>query len=167
MILALEGPDRAGKTTIFHRLAGYFPGVRLVPGAPLQACLLPHMAAVEERNSFLWQHLWDGGNTLCDRHFSVSGQVYDELYGRKPNIDYRCWHHRVVPVYFDVPIAELERRHAATGDDLFDVKRYEEVCKLYAKVLPLYTNYSVVRANQPVHCVLADCISIARKVWPE
>lgn len=134
MIIALEGPDRCGKTTLFLALQGRLKA-KFVPGLPLHRSLMPVMSHVERRQDALWRMLYEPSRLyVTDRHLSVSSLVYSELYNRDP-VDVRFWYDKVQVLYLDVPTKELERRHKLTGDALFDFANYERVKRCYMKAL--------------------------------
>ena len=158
MIFALEGPDRCGKTSLFEELKSCLPNCVFVPRLPVDKSLLPVMRSVEARNDALWRALYDERKLyICDRHLSVSNQVYSLLYDREP-LDVSFWYGRVHPVYLRVPANELARRHAVARDDLFDVKCYEYVCSLYESVLTKFHSRTELNGTLSTK-ELAGCLS--------
>lgn len=168
MIIALEGPDCCGKTTAFEGLQTSLFGVTFVPGFPMPAELLPVMPAVERRMSMLWQVLADPLRTyVCDRHFSVSGRVYDELYGRQSLLtpaDVAYWQERVSVVLLCVPVTELQRRYANRADEHFDAANYERCVTAYDRAV---AGFRCIRVNatKPKYAVLQEvrqaCIALS------
>lgn len=140
MMLALEGADRSGKTTLWEALKLHLPDARFVPRLPLSTELLRVLRAVEDRTTALWEAVYDPSTLyVCDRSFTVSGPVYDRLYGREARELSDLWVERTRVVYVEVPLSELRRRYNATGDDLFDAANYGRVLSIYEEVLPRYT----------------------------
>lgn len=135
MILALEGPDRAGKTSVFDALKGcvdavYVPSLSLPDGVP--AGLLVSKLAE------LWEQLYDDSRLyVCDRSLFVSGPVYAALSGSEFPYDWWKWKYRVRVVYIDAPDAVLEARCVATGEP-FDAARLHRLRECYAEVLKEY-----------------------------
>lgn len=167
MILALEGPDRCGKSTAFAGLYRYRPELgRYVPALPLHPSLMPHMEYVEERQAHVWDALYDESTLyVCDRHFSVSGQVYARMYGRSLRFDPARWAPHVHVAYFYVPVDELRRRYEADKDALFDSTRYEECQELYKSVLEQF-KCTVVHADVPLEDVVWQLRQLARRLRP-
>lgn len=136
MIVAIEGPDLAGKSTFFERLRPLLPHAKFVNRLPAAKELMPHFNLVEERNIALWRALYDPTKLyVCDRHFTVSSPVYDSLYGRPP-LDVSGW--KVFVIYLRPSLDELLRRYELRGDELFDASRFSEALALYDKVVSQY-----------------------------
>lgn len=149
MLIALEGPDRAGKTTVFNRLRKLIPA-HFVPTMHITPALLACMGDVERRQIELWDALYDSDKLyICDRSVFVSAPVYDRLYGRPVTRFAACWYDRTKVLYFDAPAEVLRERHAATGDKLFDASKYELVQGLYKAVLSRYA-CTVLNATRTV-----------------
>lgn len=129
-ILALEGPDRCGKTSVFLGLQGRVDAT-FKPSYSIHPDLFPHMQHVDVYEAAIWQSLYVKQLVIADRFFAVSAQVYAAIHGRPPFALHNMWKREVIVVYFDVPVEELRRRHAATGDPQFDIERYSEVKRLY------------------------------------
>jgi len=139
VIIALEGPDRCGKTTLFNALKKELRDTAFVPSLPYGKELLPVMQYMEARAEALWRALYDPSRVyVCDRCFAFSNVVYGALYGREQLCDVSGWLPELRILYIDVPLKELERRYAEVGDDMFDAARYKDVLNLYEKFLPEY-----------------------------
>lgn len=135
MIVAIEGPDCSGKTTLFKRLFSSGAGRRTcwVPRSETNAETLSCVKSIDRAIEHLWRCLYDRNQQyICDRHFTVSAPVYDELYGR-PAADYSVWYPIVRVVYLDQPLSFLESRHMLRGDEHFDITHYRRVMALYEK----------------------------------
>jgi thymidylate kinase len=136
MIVALEGPDCCGKTTLFRAVSGRLPGAVFVPSLPVTRELLTVMPAVEARQLALWEHLYDPSKLyVCDRHVAVSAPVYDALYCRQAPDIAQHWFREVRPVYLGVPLDELERRYALRGDEYVSKTTLARTLLLYSEVL--------------------------------
>lgn len=82
MLVAITGPDRVGKTTLFNSLKGRVIA-HFVPGVPTPAALRPHMRYVEELSTSLWTALYDPSKVyIADRCPYVDNLVYAKVYGR-------------------------------------------------------------------------------------
>jgi thymidylate kinase len=127
-IVALEGPDRAGKTTLFNALRGRVDAV-FVPSFPSSKELLPLMPLVDSRQIMLWEALYDPSKFyICDRTPFVSGPVYDKLYGRRSVISMKLLSELHV-FYLRLSAEELCRRNRE--DALFDNANYDRVVAFY------------------------------------
>lgn len=151
MIVALEGPDRCGKTSVFNAMRERYPDLaKYVPGLPLHAALFPHMAYVELRDSALWGALYDRDRVyVCDRHFAVSAQVYSSVHGRTCAVDCSAWKRELRVVYFDCPLSVLRERHAVAGDELFPAGMYAAVLEQYERALLQYRTVRVDSTQPP------------------
>jgi hypothetical protein len=143
MLVAIEGPDRAGKTTLFQELRKLVGAVRsdivFVPALPMEASLLANMAAVERRTEYLWRQLYDPGLTyICDRHVSISAWVYDRLYGRE-QLDVSYWYSKVRMLYVYTSTDIMRGR----PDELFDAKRYDAVIGLYRQAMDVFESVCI------------------------
>lgn len=134
MILAIEGPDCSGKTTLFKALK-WMPSYVFVPSLPFDSELKPVMHIVEKRQAAVWKYLYNKRvSYICDRHFSVSSVVYDILYNR-PVFDASEWEPEVRVIYLSVPLEELQKRYSIRGDKHFKADRYEKCLEIYKDVL--------------------------------
>jgi thymidylate kinase len=136
MIIAVEGPDRAGKTTLFEaiRASGFI--ARYVPNVPTPLSLLPHMLEVQRRADNLWRALYDPSiKHVCDRHLAVSSQVYDRLFGREP-LDVSFWREKIRVVYMRPSLETLLARW--TPDEQSDPKLYARALELYDETVASY-----------------------------
>lgn len=132
MILALEGPDRAGKTSVFEALkcrvdAVFVPSLSLPDGVP--------PGLLTSRLAVLWEAMYDPNRLyICDRCLFVSGPVYAALYDEEYTYDWKIWSDHVRVAYIDAPDSVLEARCVATGEP-FDRVRLSYVRQYYASVL--------------------------------
>lgn len=149
MILALEGPDRAGKTTMWTELQQHLRAT-FIPRLPLSSHLLPFMHLCEQRELELWKLLHRESELyVMDRSPFVSGPVYDRLYNR-PSNDVSYWYDRVKVAYVDTPLPELKRRYKATGDKLFAAGNYEAICAHYRDVLRDFEHIRITQTHEVV-----------------
>lgn len=154
MIIALEGPDLCGKTTVFNHLS--VPDAAMYPGLPMDPELLPHMAAVERRQEVVWRALYDPAKLyICDRHFVITSLVYSQLYGR-PHPDYTFWYPELRVLYFDAPLGLLLARYKKFGDQIAKAEQYARVLELYREVLQGFKHVAL-DATLPVHELLGLC----------
>lgn len=146
MIVSIEGPDKAGKSTLvaeLKRQLGSYLWARFVQ-VQLYPELMPHMSLIEQISLDHWTSMYDPNKLyICDRSVFVSAPVYGELYGR-PKLDLTEWMPRVRVIYIDVPTAELQRRYEAVGDTMFDIVNYEAIKAIYERRL---SNYTHIRLN--------------------
>lgn len=132
MILALEGPDRSGKTSVFEQLksrvdAVFIPSLSMPPGVP-PGLLVSKLAE-------LWELLYDEEKLyICDRSLFVSGPVYAAVLGSEYPYEWARWKYRVRVVYFDASDTLLEMRCRATGEP-FDAGELRLVRQQYSEVL--------------------------------
>lgn len=159
MILALEGPDCCGKTTVYEELERRWKGQPdwcFVPRLPNSKALMAVMPEVELRQAALWCALHDPRRLyVCDRHVCVSAPVYDAVYGRPCHVDGMLVEH-IRAVYFEVPGAELLRRYKQRGDDLFDAENYGKLKREYERVLPRFQHTRILATEAPA--LLADIV---------
>lgn len=154
MIVALEGPDLCGKTTVFNRLV--VPDAVMYPGLPMDPELLPHMAAVEARQEAVWQALYDPARLyVCDRHFVVTSLVYSQLYGRQ-HPDYSRWIPELRVLYFHVPAGVLLARYRDRGDRIARPEQYSRVLELYGTVLEDFRHVKLA-GTEPPEVLAEEC----------
>lgn len=145
MLVSLEGPDRAGKSTLFqalradHRLVDAV----FVPSLPATKNIMAIMGEVEVYAERLWRHLYDPTKLyIVDRHMALSAKVYAQLHGRAVN-EFPYWKMQSWIVYVDVPLSELRRRYAAAKDELFDDELYAKLKYLYEQEVRRYQYFRV------------------------
>ena len=129
MILALEGPDGSGKTTMFRALRDFY---KQCPGCSSPACfngkltfvdfpsmgakLWPFAQQVEDRDVKLFTSLYDPAKTyVTDRFFATTGPVYARAFTRRVP-DYDEWWPKVHVIYlaapFDILVDRIQLRRA-------------------------------------------------------
>jgi thymidylate kinase len=157
MIIAIEGVDCAGKTTLFNALRGRVPAV-FVPSLPLPKELWPVMPWVELRQVSLWEHLYDQEKLyICDRSVFTSAPVYDALMRRPFLLDLAPWKPRVRVLYLHLDDDEIRRRFAERGDEHIGVSQASRIKDLYQSlVLPIFPSVQL-NAELP----LADLVELA------
>lgn len=155
MILALEGPDCCGKTTMFNALRPLLPSATFVPRRKATSGAMRATDAICRSLDHAWQHLYDPTRLyVTDRFFAISEPVYAMLYEREYST-YTHWGPNLRVVYFNVSHAELCRRYALRGDRFFDAKHYDEVRSHYEAVIGAFTHWSVdefTTAQEIVQC---------------
>jgi thymidylate kinase len=137
VILALEGPDRSGKSSVFEELRQLLPNAVFCASLPVSEELLPVMPQVEARQAKVWEQLYDPKKLyICDRFFAVTGQVYNKLFKRPCLMDYKRWYSELRVAYIVVPMDELERRFKESPDGLVNINMMWKVKEHYMEVLP-------------------------------
>lgn len=150
MIVSIEGPDKAGKSTLIGELKRRLPPFVRYFQVQLYPALMPHMSLVAKLSLDHWESMYDPQKIyICDRSVFVSGPVYDAIYGREP-LDISKWLPRVFVVYVKTPIDVLRARYAALGDKLFDSTNYETILIEYEKQLANYRHICVDGTKDPV-----------------
>lgn len=118
MILAIEGPDGSGKSTIFRALRafdeqtpGYFNGkITFVDFPSMGAKLWPFAQQIEDRDVKLFSSLYDASKTyITDRFFATTGPIYARAFDR-PVPNYEVWRPRVHVIYLAAPLDILVDR---------------------------------------------------------
>jgi len=159
MIIAIEGADGVGKSTLWERLYDMLPRkiparfrrVRFVSYPPLGS-LWQMIEHVEAREAAVFDQLYDPGALyLMDRFFAVSGPVYATAFQRTIP-DYRKWLPELVTIHLSCPLSELQKRIAARGDDQVEViARLPAVVDAYESVLSQFEyTVCVLDATQPL-----------------
>lgn len=160
MILVLEGPDGAGKTTLFEQLKPLLPKAVFVPTFRTTNA---DMAEVERLADFMWRHLSDPKKLyVCDRHHAVSSLVYGPLYGRQL-VDYSRWHSEMFVVFLDEPNAVLEER--SKRDSVFDWTRSAQVAAAYRELHDTFPRSMVYDPLRGVEHVVQTVLSSSRFVY--
>lgn len=145
MLVSLEGPDRAGKSTLFQALRAdhRLTDVVFVPSLPATKNIMAIMGEVEIYAERLWRHLYDPTKLyIVDRHMALSAKVYAQLNDRSVN-EFPYWKTQSWIVYVDVPLNELRRRYAAAKDELFDDAQYAKLKFLYEQEVRRYQYYRI------------------------
>lgn len=127
MLLAIEGPDYCGKTTLFAALMRetWVGKPRMIKQPDMSTRLFEHVDELERRELPLWAAI---DRAIVDRFTVISNQVYGRLYGR-PLLDPKLWHSRVVFMYLRQPLEVLIER-SVRGDKLLRAK-LERVSEAY------------------------------------
>lgn len=147
-IIALEGPDCCGKTTLWNALQGRIEAT-FMPRLPVTPDLMPHMGILQRREVMLWTAMYDPKRWyVCDRHFAVTAPIYDQLYNRESE-DYSMWRSELRVVYLHVPTDELKRRYEARKDECFNAKNYDKLCVAYLTNLKKYKSV-VLNGTMPI-----------------
>lgn len=139
MILAIEGPDASGKSTLYDALQLQCPKWTFIPRKPATKELLQVMHLWEEQQVLLWSALYNPQLTyVCDRFVMVSGPVYAGLRGQKFALQEHFLREFVHVMYIQLSLDELMKRHALRGDKLFDAKNYAQVLDNYESVVATF-----------------------------
>jgi thymidylate kinase len=160
MILAIEGPDCCGKSTLVELLKPHFPRAVFCGGLPLPSPLMPVMSYVEVRQEALWRQLYDPQKLyIADRSFTVSAQVYSRYFKRPLLFDPTPWIREQFIVYINVPTRVLESRMRERGDEHVAVESSYELRSLYFDVLMDYTRV-IVDGNQLQNHLLEEVLCL-------
>ena len=141
MLIAIEGPDCSGKTTLFNALRGLLDA-RFVERLPLAPELFPHMNAVEARQIALWEALYDDSRTyISDRSCFVTGPVYNSIHSR-PDLNFAPhWYQRVVVAYMNTHETAIRKRLGKRGDELFDIGKLKDTIYAYSQHVPKFRHF--------------------------
>jgi hypothetical protein len=160
MLVVLEGPDRAGKTTLFEALRRAYPGLAVyVPNTPFDEREIPVLDLIKRRSLDLWKALYDPEKLyVCDRSPFTSNVVYAEVYGR-PAEYYPEWDTQIRVLYLEADEALLQSR---PKDSI--PQDYSKVLQAYAKLLPRWPYWKVRASLPPVEMlrIAADFVKAAR-----
>lgn len=150
MILAIEGPDRVGKTTVFEELRLRMRGPVFVPNVPFDARLMPVIDLLQDRTIALWEALYDRTRFyVCDRVPFVGNIVYAHVYGRRVP-SYPKWEAEIRVVYLRATSEVLRTRPA---DPL--PQNYDKVVAIYDQVIPACAGGGVVidASQKPIEVI--------------
>lgn len=132
MIIAFEGPDGAGKTTLFNLARNQFLGI-YVPKRVFPAHLEPFLEELDQFTLPLWRALRDTKmRVFTDRCMWVSSPVYSNMYDR-PMHDL-CTEEFIrdlFVVYVRVPAEELVARNAQTEREVLTLESANRLLSLY------------------------------------
>lgn len=135
-IIAIEGPDKCGKSTLFEQLRD--SGLLAAKYVHLPSFSKRRMHIASElalRDLELWEALYNPRQLyICDRHVIISDAVYSKLYGRSTLRNSVLAPHLGV-LYIDIVIEELVHRHSVCCEDVQKVDTYPRVKELYTEVL--------------------------------
>lgn len=114
MIIALEGPDGSGKTTLWQSLRTAFgfahPELVFANFPSMGKDLWPFAEHVEYRDRHLFESVYDEKRTyVTDRFFAVTGPVYGRVFNRHTP-DYRTWYPRLQVIYLAAHPEQLVER---------------------------------------------------------
>jgi len=158
MLVALEGVDCVGKTTLFGELRPLLKA-KFVPSLPLPSELWPVMPWVELRQVSLWEHLYDPDQLyVCDRSVFTSAPVYDALMERPLLFDPSKWASEVRVLYLQLGDVGLARRFAERGDAHITAKQMQRLHQLYEEHCLSRFEYYRIDAARP------DLVSAAVRV---
>lgn len=152
-IIAIEGPDKCGKSVLFKQLQTSSLLAAKFVNLPSFGKQRMYIAAeLALRDLELWEALYEPGQLyICDRHVIVSDAVYSRYYGRKQLrtsvLDIRV-------LYLNVPEAVLEARHRECNEDIQDMQDYGAIKKLYADVIQRFSHRIL-----PLHYSFAEAIA--------
>lgn len=174
MILALEGPDGCGKTTLYHALAHRLrhPQIHFVKWGPLKD-LWRYIVQLEERDHTLFSSMYSADHLyVCDRFCAVTGPIYARVYDR-PTLAYYTgpWEpDGLVVCYLHVSADEAIRRREARGSELPDiVARHRALVQAYDSLLlesSRFKHVEILDGTRSVEQLLEDMNAILVKYAP-
>lgn len=116
MLIAIEGCDRAGKTTLYEQLKPLLPFATFVPGVPTPVAAKPLMRHFEEFSVAMWSALYDPKAVyVADRCPFVDNVVYAHVYNRPP-VSYPEWDSELRVLHLDPPSEVIDARGADPWD---------------------------------------------------
>lgn len=116
MIVAIEGPDCAGKSSLFGALKGRIAATFFRYPAVSRDDFTERITELEERDLYFWEQLYDPGRLyISDRFTAVSSMAYARMYGRR-SVDCKPWVPELRVLYLRVPAVVLQARLARRGD---------------------------------------------------
>lgn len=154
MLVAIEGCDRAGKTTLFEQLRPLLPFATFVPSTPCDPRLKPVMREVEIREVRLWESLYDASRVyIADRCPFVDNVVYATVYDRGP-VSYPEWRNELRVLYLRPTVEELQSRGGDPWDP--DYSREREIYDDVIRPLQHHVTVGVVDAVAAIHSWIAE-----------
>lgn len=132
MLIAFEGPDGAGKTTLFDAAKLVLPGI-FVPKRVFAPELTNIIEVMDAYCIPLWRALRDTKTTIfVDRCPWISSPVYSSMYAR-PNAQLFCeeFVSDLLVVYVRVPAYELIARKARTENEVLTEATANRLLTLY------------------------------------
>lgn len=161
-IIAIEGPDKCGKSTLFAKLRDadlLFARFTDVPPYGLRRMRIASELAL--RDLELWEALYDPKTLyVCNRHVIISDAVYSALY-KRPRLRASILAASIGVVYIDVPTDELARRHEECAEDVQGRDDYDRVKRQYRTVLQ-YFHHTVITADYDLYKVASSIEELAR-----
>ena len=141
MLVIVEGPDGAGKSTLVEKLRAVihqrYPGEKVEVLRKRPPAKGSHPLD-EYETPLLSYRPRQGHHIICDR-WSWGEWVYPDVLGRKTLADRASWYHielflqarGAVIVYMNEPVDVLQRRVIARGDDLVKPFQLEKISQRY------------------------------------
>lgn len=147
MLIGIEGPDRAGKTTLLGPVAAAL-GAKRLTRLPTSKEAFAAWHLVEPIYLHLLEQLLEPGRFyVTDRSMTVSGLVYAAAFERPVLFDPKPWVERELVVYVDTPLEVMrERWRAEEGERVFPEAMYERVIAEYRRTLREH-GYASVRVD--------------------
>jgi len=157
MIVACEGCDCSGKTTLWRELCERLPWAAHVKyRSPRGADF--HQQAVAGNMCFeLWKCLYDPDKLyVCDRFGPVTSAVYDSVFDREPSCEQRgFWDKDLLVLFLDPGDEELLRRRRARGAEEFDDEALLRVAERYRQVIRDFDHVQVASVDEAEAAVLS------------
>lgn len=155
MILAIEGPDASGKSTMLEALRPKLPAAVFVPSISLPKCLYPFAPEVAKMQAQLWNILYDPTKLyICARWLTISCPVYDDLLNRTADYDFPNW--PTIVIYLR-PTEEVLRRQALFRGDTPERWTYEQIVTAYDRAVKKYPVLLNPTLDEVVDAVIRKC----------
>lgn len=150
MLIGIEGPDRAGKTTLLEPVARAL-GATLLTRLPTDRGAFAAWDRVEPVYLHLLGQLYDPSRLyVTDRSMTVSGLVYSRVFERPCRFDPAPWVPCELVVYVETPLEVMRARWAReveadpAGGGVFPERMYGRVIEEYGRVLAEHGYATVV-----------------------
>jgi thymidylate kinase len=162
MILAIEGPDFSGKTSLFNALKKHIPRATFVDRTPFNSKLQKYMEHVEVMQEFLWQKLYDPTKLyVTDRSFCVSSEVYSAYFCRPLLFNPSPWLSHIRVLYLDCSAKTLQARNWASShpDTQMD---FDNVLAIYNRVLSNYDTIRLIADNADTETLVFHAMKLLK-----
>lgn len=167
MIIAIEGPDGSGKSTVVTHLSRLLPSVKILQFRHTPAAYLEYIEDLEPVVFSLFEQMYDPASVyICDRFFSVTSRVYAEGRGGEcPIDDFDAW---VMPelhiILLKTPLEMLITRFKPDNRPIDAGKHLERLQSFYHRVcddLPV-ASYTQVNTEQGIGNTVGQVTQICR-----
>lgn len=134
-IIAIEGADKCGKSTLFAQLLGVMVRPKFIQLPSFGKDRMHIASNLALRDLELWEAFYDPKQLyICDRHVIISDAVYSQLY-KRPRLRESPLKTEISVLYLDIAVKELKHRHSTCKEDVQDSHQYGLVRVLYDRVL--------------------------------
>lgn len=151
-IIAIEGPDKCGKSQLFAELKNliWWPMQPVFVEQTSFGRERMHIAAeLSLRELEMWEALYIPTKLyVCNRHVLITDAVYSYVYSRKLLRD-SFLRGGILVVYMDVDTSELARRNIQCKEDIQNPEGYNAVKQRYATVLQKFAHITITPDMHP------------------